>query len=420
MKQSLKWRVFLGLGLTLLLTVFITGVIRAYTRGANDFSVFYEAWRLVLAGQGAKIYVESPDRFLYCPGFAWVLAPLALLPRAAALALWCASKLGVLFFLIHKFSSFWSCSLDQPQNQKTQQDRILSWGLCVWGIVGLSRPLLIDLEYGQVNLLILGTCVWGLGCHIQRASKPFSIWFSWILLGLIAAAKVFPLPLLFVPWFVTRGLSQRKLWSERVASMIGFLTGLLLPILSEGVEGTLRLLQGWQEALLSKGLPLESHNQSFSAFLYHYLSGYPTRVLSEGVTPLFFGVSLLSLQSISLLSLAWSLLMMGMLLGWIISGSNHSAWKWIAVAIGLMIVPSHLVWKPYFVMSIPLAVYLIQHTYESKSRFGLIILCLFFTGINFTGFDFLGHHWAASVEAASILLMIHLGMLTLGARSSLS
>ena len=63
--------------------------------GAPDFTVFYTAWHLVLEGRGAEIYRESPDRFLYAPGFAWLLSPLAWLPRSAALAIWCFAKAAV-------------------------------------------------------------------------------------------------------------------------------------------------------------------------------------------------------------------------------------------------------------------------------------------------------------------------------------
>src|SRR5688572_26271382 len=71
----------------------------AFQRGGHDFNVFYHAWKLVLSGQGQIIYQESPDRFLYAPGFAWLFAPLAWLPRDLALALWCFGKAAVIGFV---------------------------------------------------------------------------------------------------------------------------------------------------------------------------------------------------------------------------------------------------------------------------------------------------------------------------------
>jgi hypothetical protein len=185
----------------------------------------------------------------------------------------------------------------------------------------------------------------------------------------------------------------------------------LLPALSQGWQGAYRLLWDWRDAVLAKGLPLESHNQSFTALLYHYLSGSPTAVLSEGSRPLFFGIAWLSQSQIALLSFSWTMITIGILLGWILVQEAYSILIWIPVLIGLLIVPSHLIWKPYFVMSIPLSVCVFQQAviYKKKSLFLLILM--FFIGVNLTGFDFIGHHWAAQVEAASFLLILHLALM---------
>ena len=168
---------------------------------------------------------------------------------------------------------------------------------------------------------------------------------------------------------------------------------------------------------------MESHNQSFTALLYHYLSGNPTRVLSEGSTPLLLGLPWLSAAQIGLLSFFWTFTTLGITVGWIISGDNHPPSKWIPIVIGLLIVPSHLIWKPYFVMSLPLAVLLIHQGVENwkrdknQSRLAAVTLLILFLGINLTGFDFVGHQWAAHFEAASLLLIVHLIMIGIAATS---
>src|SRR4051794_40931474 len=94
------FRVLSILGLTVLILLVGLGIFRAFSRGANDFAVFFEAWRLVLSGRGAEIYKVSPDRFLYSPGFAWLLAPFGFFPRSVSLALWCLSKVALLILLL--------------------------------------------------------------------------------------------------------------------------------------------------------------------------------------------------------------------------------------------------------------------------------------------------------------------------------
>src|SRR5262245_37321105 len=123
-KPSIFLKAFYFLGLTTLGAVVAAGTIRAFQRGGNDFAVFYEAWRLVLSNRASEIYRVSPDRYLYGPAFAWLLAPLGLLPKAAALGIWCLGKAAVLFYLIRKLSEPW---LDH-------RNRLATYGIAAWGM----------------------------------------------------------------------------------------------------------------------------------------------------------------------------------------------------------------------------------------------------------------------------------------------
>jgi hypothetical protein len=276
----------------------------------------------------------------------------------------------------------------------------------VFGVVFVTRPLLIDFEYGQVNLFILGACVWALLGHDEEQNCG-PAFFQWMTLAFVAVTKIFPLPLLLVPFLVTSGFSRKKLYSERAGIVVGCAIATFLPLFTVGWSGMMRLIKSWGEALLARGLPMESHNQSFTALLYHYLSGNPTQILSEGAQPLVLGSPFLSAETITLVSLFWTLASMGFTLGWIVTSRSHPRMKWIAVLIGLLIIPSHLVWKPYFVMSLPLAVLLFQQVFKRTQVSTILITLALFGGINLTGFDFIGHHWAAHFEAASILLVMH-------------
>lgn len=396
-----KWIPVSGI-LTVALLVAV-GIWRAYMRGGNDFSVFYEAWRWVLIGQGSQIYRVSPDRFLYSPGFAWLLSPLAFFPKTFALAVWCSFKVFFLGLIIKKLSDPWV--YERP---------LLGVGISAWGVVLVARPLLIDFEYGQVNLLILGVCLWGVLGHFDRKTSLFWDLLRWFVLAIAAVAKLYPLPLLLVPWLITSGISRKKLKFEKQGGLAGVLISLLIPVWSQGWYGTGLLFLEWRKAVLDRGLPLESHNQSFTALLYHYLSGNPTSVLSEGAG-LLFGQAWLSSTQIIFLSLFWTASAVGIILAWILCGSNHPPFKWTTIMIALLIVPSHLVWKPYFVLSMPLAIWVLhQGIARSNGRvnkgYWLSVLGIF-VGINLTGFDFIGHDWAAHVEAASVLLLMHLTLI---------
>lgn len=383
----------IGLVLASLPLFFIlaVGTFWAFSRGAGDFHVFYVAWEHVLHGTPMQIYSVTPDRFLYAPGFAWLLSPLALLPENWSLGLWCFCK-AVVVGLCIRFSA----------------NNLKNCGFAALGVLLLARPVLIDLQYGQVNLFILGSSLWALRNHFER-EDPVKDFLSWLLIGIAAAAKLFPLPLLLVPFFVTRWkgqtISSTKLKKEMCGAILGVTLTLLIPLISIHFSELRSLMGEWQSALLDRGLPLESHNQSFSAFLHHYLSGEPTEIIALHRKQLFFGSKILAEETVSTLSLAWSLFFAGIILAWILivpgftRALRHETW--IATLIALQILPSHLIWKPYFVMGLPLACLCILR----KPNWFLVGSA--FLLINFSGFDFLGQTWGAGFESASVLLWAH-------------
>jgi hypothetical protein len=411
MEKAIRSRNVLLSGAIAVGIVVAFGVFHAFSRGANDFSVFFEAWRLVLSGRGAEIYKVSPDRYLYGPGFAWLLAVFAGLPKNVALVMWCAAKISVIGFIAHQMSSWISNESSNPP------DSSLSLGLSLWGIAWVARPVLLDFSYGQVNLFILGACIWALLGHFNSSRSRFGDVLSWGVLTSIALSKLFPLPLLGVPWLVAQGIKKEKLKSEKVGIILGVMIALVPPILSLGWRGVGQLLVDWRNALISKGLPLESHNQSFVAFLHHYLSGQPTRIQSEGPAPLSLGWSVLSMDQIGLLSLFWTFSTLGIALAWIGSGNRHKSLEWSVVAVALLIVPSHLIWKPYFVLTIPLAVLFLYQVYKKGDWISYLTAIGIFIGINLTGFDFVGHWWSAHFEASSIILFMHVILIFLVVRN---
>jgi hypothetical protein len=382
------------------------GTVWAFQRGADDFNVFYVAWQHIARGEPMEIYRVSPDRFLYAPGFAWLLSPLAWLPRNLALAIWCFAKAALVGWMVRAFAQ-----------RTTSENSIFAAGLAAWGVLLVARPLLIDFQYGQVNLLILASCVWALLCHSDSRTSETQGFLSWMFAGIAAIAKLFPLPLLIVPFFVTTfksgRLPSRKLSLERAGVLVGVALALFIPVLSVGWSGWLSLMHQWQGALIDRGFPLESHNQSFGAFLQHYTSGAPTEIIAQHRRQLSLGYSLFSAGTIQLLSAAWSAVFAGLILTWILSKpasmdlrfSAHRD-RWIAVIVGLLVLPSHLVWKPYFVMGLPAA--LIAVRYWNKRWPVLLAIGLL---MNFSGFDTLGQEWGARFEAASILLWCHLALL---------
>ncbi len=391
-----EWTGLFAAGLLVML-----GIFWAFTRPANDFSVFYEAWRLVLTGRGAEIYHATPDRFLYAPGFAWIFCALGLLPRGVALGIWCLAKAWIVGWLLCAFSS----AVFAGRSPRARA------GLAGWAVVLLARPLLIDFQYGQVNLLILGACAWAMFRHCRRGDE--GSWLDgacWAFLAVAAVGKLFPLPLLLIPFFggffgPRAGPGGRRRW-ERAGVIGAVAVTFLAPVLTQGGSGTWALMENWRVALLDRGLPLESHNQSFTAFLYHYFSGLPTEIIAQHRKQLWLGYPFFSVSTITLLSVAWMLIWMGVILALVFRGPRGDRLEWAATLIAILILPSHLIWKPYFVMGLPLGIVALSRFRERWFWFVVI-----FGVVNLTGFDFLGADLGAELEAACFLLWCHLLLL---------
>lgn len=382
------------------------GTVWAFTRPSNDFSVFYAAWRLVLQGRGAEIYRATPDRFLYAPGFAWLFCLLAIFPRSVALAIWCLAKAAVIGWVVREFSR------PAPGAGATGSS-LARAGLAAWGVVLLARPTLIDFQYGQVNLLILGACAWAMVRYCRSGSEAgWRDGLSWAILGIAAVGKLFPLPLALVPFFSpasAMSIPKARLRWSRAGVIAGIVAVFLAPVLTLGFHGAWGLMADWRDALINRGLPLESHNQSFMAFLYHCFSGLPTEIIAEHRRQLMLGFPLFSETTIGLLSLSWMATLAGLILGLIFRGpGRQDRAGWIVALIGLLILPSHLVWKPYFVMGLPLASLAVNRVRERSWR--ILGLVAVFAAVNLSGFDLVGQELGARLEAGCILLWAYLGL----------
>jgi alpha-1,2-mannosyltransferase len=154
----------------------------------QDFGAYLNAARDVLQGQplyGAFLHHPFPDAtlrpaYIYPPSFALLIAPLGLLPDAAAAALWIAFQQAALAFAIVV---------------------VLRWLRPTrWAVVGLVvatlsfYPLWVDVVQGQANLLVLLLVTLGI-VGVVRGRPAFGA-----AIGVAAALKV--TPLILVVWLL--------------------------------------------------------------------------------------------------------------------------------------------------------------------------------------------------------------------------
>lgn len=374
--------------------VLAAGIVFAFTRVAGDFSVFHSAWRAVLEGRGAALYSSTTDRFLYAPGFAWLLSPLGLMPERIALGVWCALKALGIFWIARR----WVHITKAP-----------SW-VAGAAIVSVARPLLIDFQYGQVNSFILIACMAALLGRYQPSGRdPWKIRLEWAGITISAWSKLFPFPMLLLPFLPRAGSKVQKHFRiERVTVIAVSCAILFLPLLTESLSSWAGLMADWYNSLVARGLPLESHNQSFTAFLHHFFTGFPTHIISLYATRDLTWFQWLSGDQARQLGLAWAVLWSGLLLGWIVGRRDKSA-AWMAALIGMLILPSHLIWKPYLVFALPLFLWTWSNAY-AKKRIPVAAL-IAVVALNLTGFDFVGREASAWLEGGAIFLWVQVALL---------
>src|SRR5205814_298306 len=110
-----------------------------------DFEVYWRAASRALAGEGLYRTEDGHWLFKYLPGFAVLVAPIALLPIQAAKAIWFLATLAALLMLLHV-----SVSL-LPQLRKPR------WVLTAAALVIMGKFYAHELALGQSNLLLAAT-----------------------------------------------------------------------------------------------------------------------------------------------------------------------------------------------------------------------------------------------------------------------
>lgn len=348
------------LALLFALVLTLATIPKARSLGSPDFKVFYTAAHFTFT-EPANIYRVSPDRYLYPPSTAILLAPFAAPPYEMAQWIWHASLALVLFFLAGQgWASLAAMAL-------------------------LTRYLTISFFYGQINLPVLALLS-GAGAFLaSRAAWAGAFW------ALATSIKVYPA--VFAPAFLPKG--------RRRGAIVGVAAGLLillLPFLFFGTQLGLDLYQQFFEALRQKGMPLHSHNQSFSALMLRTLTDdhfYLHAVGDEKWTLLKLPPALVRALALALgaalSALAWKKAL---------RGKPASALSATSFSILFL---SHIVWKDYsLLLFFPLVELFGRMPLRRAVQLGAVCLAL----ITLSSPDIVGHPLSTRLDAACIHLWV--------------
>ena len=290
------------------------------------------------------------------------------------------------------------------------------------GVLFYVRPLLIDLKYGQVNQIIV--CLLSVALiELYQPKAKVKRLLQWMSASVFSISKIFPAVLLIIP-FVSffENVQKKDYQKSSLWAAIGILVGAMIlfsiPFISLSTHDFIQTYQDWIKALGAKGLPVETHNQSFLAFLMRVLFNVDT--YSRVVGPYIQNYGFKVVQDVSVLKiwqLVFSLLSLGFILGTALSYSRKKVDKTILAALAICFVPSYLVWKPYFIFGIPLAIVLMERTirfnWVSQARI-LFVTWIFLT---FTSVHFIGAKATGWFEGWSFMLWLQLVLVGLSFRT---
>jgi hypothetical protein len=241
----------------------LPGLFLKYAHGnleVNDFSVYYTAARAVFDGIDPYA-IEGPTGrpYVYAPGFAVLLLPLAALPFSAAAVLWSLTS------LLAVLASVWLC-LDLLGLARSP----LAWTVGGLALAASGRMLDSELGNGQANhwvLLSLTACTW----LLARGRSTL----AGVALSVGIVAKVTPLLALAY-------LAARRQWRACAGAAAGLLLFAgLLPALAMGPREAVEANRVWAGRVLAPALRVAPRSAEAVPARPRRVHGYSLRALTH-------------------------------------------------------------------------------------------------------------------------------------------
>jgi len=332
----------------LLAFLLVLGVLLAtfgWLVGPFDLMTFLHAGRQVLEGHSPYDQVtsqvfESGHAFVYPTFVAWAFAPLASLPLHAAVVLYLATSVGAIVM---------GCALlGRP-------------GVFPAALILTCSTTIIGLQMGTVNaLLFLGVAA---GWHYRRANPVI----CGVIIGIVAATKVFLLPLLMWPLMTRRyGTTAAGALSFAAVFGAGAALGPMSPLRYLALLSTLQgneAIHSWSLSALLDGLGLAGFGTTASSALLVVACALALwirrRRLTDGqilgmlvlccllVSPIVWSSYLLLVAVPLLLTTPGNLALAGAtIVSWVIVTPDGARPFRVAVGVALALVVSYLATRP--------------------------------------------------------------------------
>lgn len=294
-----------------LLALAAHGATLAAAGRGSDFAIYVRAAGRFLRGGPLYPASDGPWIFKYAPAAAWLFIPFAALPLRLATTVW---NVGSVFLL-------WLSA----RNFARRAGAALPAAAPLLATLALAPSLLLELRYGQIDLVLLALMVFALELAPRR---------PW-LAGLLAALAILlkpPALLVLVPFALKR--NARALASVPVSAAL-----LCLPLLARyGASGTAGAFADWAQALARTTPPWA---------LGHNPQGLPTGLLAivmpPGAIPSPFAMAAAQIGALAIFAL-------------LLLRVRRSEQRLAALACAGAALLSPLCWRANLVLELPLCI----------------------------------------------------------------
>ena len=252
----------------LALLLLFVGVSVSYSRKALSNRSAIVRWQpQVLSGVENGVDMSEHYQYPHPPVMAVALYPLVQLPPLAAALVWFYIKVGLALL-----SLFWVFRLIAPADRPFP-----AWAQALAVLLSL-RPILGDLQHGNVNLFILFLVV----AALTAFRRGFDV-LAGVVLGLAIACKI--TPALFLPYFLWK--RAWKTLAGAIAGLVLFLWPGLVPAAFFGWNENQHQLTSWYKEMVHPFVVegrvwTEHNNQSLPALAYRMLTHSPSFSKYEG------------------------------------------------------------------------------------------------------------------------------------------
>lgn len=255
-KTTAAGRRFVGITILLCIAYYVLELVNHRAQMA-DFRVYYDAASALINGTqvyGISFGVSS-GFFKYSPFAAMVFVPFALLPYQVA---------SILFYGIIVFAIIWFVyKLDSVLSNLKLVNHERSTGLVLlFSMIFMADHLERELHLGNINLFLLIGSLLLYESMINGKEKTAGIFFAILLLFK-------PHFLILAPYFI-----WRKKITLLVSTLLGVVTGLIIPALFFGWNKNLELFKQWIGAIRDHNVELsESPNTIYGLVNESIFSG---------------------------------------------------------------------------------------------------------------------------------------------------